>query len=131
MNGLKKQIEDLKLNKFTLIAAAAVLVAAIVLAIVAGVVEGGLNLWHVAPWLSALLGVLACGEGLVLYLHYFYAKSSALCKWLGICLLVIGCFWAVVEGVGFAKWWIGLISAVAIGLITYFVPFIIEKYLNK
>ena len=134
METIKKEFEALKLGKITYIAAAAVLVLAIVLAIVAPNTEGYLRAWQTCPWLSYLLGVLALGEGIVLYAHTIVVKGSNLGNYLGIAGIVLGVFWLVTDIIAnsiTAWWWLGLIIAIVVGVLCYFVPGLVEKYILK
>ena len=115
----------LKLNKFTYIAAAAVLVLAIVLS----VVEGTTSNTPARNWFWMLAGVFCLGEGIVLYVHGVSAKASNACILLGVILTALGALWLVTDifvngnlgSVG-SGWWVGLIAAVVVGAAFYFIP---------
>jgi len=123
-------IAELKLNKFTYIAAAAVLVLAIVLAIV----EGTTSNTPARNWFWMLAGVLCLGEGIVLYVHGVVAKASNVCVLAGVILTALGALWLATDilvngefgGEG-SGWWLGLIVGVVVGAACYFIPVLAKK----
>lgn len=131
MKKIKKHYEGMKLNKFTLIALVAVFVLSIMIAVAVANNEDALS----RNWFWAFAGVNCLGFGATLYVHGLVAKSNNLCILAGIILFALGSLWFVTDILynGGAKnvvgsgWWIGLISAVVIGALGYFVPVFVNK----
>lgn len=84
-------------------------------------------------WFWAFIGVNCLGLGISFYVHGLITKNG-LCKIAACILLGLGLLWLFTDivfnganGVVGGGWWIGLIVGVAVGLVCYFVPVVIEK----
>ncbi len=129
---LKRELEALKLNKFTLIAAACAVVFAVIMAVVEATVGTVARNW---AWM--LLGTGALAGGAVVYAHTVWVNASKLGFYSSIVVFALGAMWLTADVIYNGKsgvasgWWVGLIVAVVVAAIMYFAPALVKKYIIK